>query len=102
MGLLNVIELSKPIGFWPTMIFGLESAVADYALALSLITVIINLIKVPLDFVNRYSTKKSTRKQMEMKPEIDKINFVHYKLFLNSFNAFKNSSCLFISSVNSL
>jgi len=85
MGLLNVIELSKPIGFWPTIIFGLESAVADYALALILITVIINLVKVPLDFVNRYSTKKSTRKQMEMKPEIDKINkkYAHDKNLLN-------------------
>jgi len=74
MDLLNAIELVKPAGFWETIIFGMEGALANYALALILITVIINLIKVPLDFLNRYSTKKSTRKQVEMKPELDKIN----------------------------
>ena len=29
---------------------------------------------VPFDFVNRYTSKKSSRKQAEMKPELDKIN----------------------------
>lgn len=74
MDLLNVISIVKPTGFWSSIIFGLESSVADYALALVLITIIIKLCMVPFDFVNRYTSKKSSRKQAEMKPELDKIN----------------------------
>ena len=74
MDLLNVIEIAKPTGMWSSIIFGLENAVSDYALALILITVIIKLVLVPFDFVNRYTSKKSSRKQLEMKPELDKIN----------------------------
>ena len=73
MGLLNV-ELTAPNGFWSTIIFGLEGAVKNYALALILITIIIKLVMVPFDFLNRYTSKKSSRKQAEMKPELDKIN----------------------------
>ena len=74
MDLLNVIQIAKPTGMWSNIIFGLENAVGDYALALILITIIIKLILVPFDFVNRYTSKKSSRKQAEMKPELDKIN----------------------------
>ncbi|MBE5757874.1 MAG: YidC/Oxa1 family membrane protein insertase [Clostridiales bacterium] len=74
MDLLNVVSAVKPTGMWSSIIFGLENAVGDYALALILITIIIKLVMVPFDFVNRYTSKKSSRKQMEIKPEIDKIN----------------------------
>jgi len=74
MGLLNAIELAAPNGFWSTIVFGLENAVKNYALALILITIIIKLVMVPFDFLNRYTSKKSSRKQAEMKPELDKIN----------------------------
>ena len=74
MGLLNVIEVAKPTGFWSSIVFELEKSVGHYALALILITIIIKLVMVPFDFVNRYTSKKSSRKQLEMKPELDKIN----------------------------
>ena len=74
MDLLNAITLSQPLGFWDSIIFGLEGAVGNYALALILVTIIIKLVMVPLDFINRYTSKKSTRKQAEIKPELDKIN----------------------------
>ena len=74
MGLLNVVELTAPSGFWSMFLFGLEKGVKNYALALILITIIIKLVMVPFDFLNRYTSKKSSRKQAEMKPELDKIN----------------------------
>lgn len=74
MDLLNAITLAKPIGFWDSIIFWFESAVGNYALALILVTIIIKLVMVPIDFVNRYTSKKSSRKQAELKPELDKIN----------------------------
>lgn len=74
MDLLNAVTLVKPLGFWPGIIYGMEGAVGNYSLALILVTIIIKLIMVPLDFVNRYTSKKSARKQAEIKPELDKIN----------------------------
>lgn len=74
MDLLNAITLAKPIGFWDSIIFWFEGAVGNYALALILVTVIIKLVMAPIDFVNRYTSKKSARKQAELKPELDKIN----------------------------
>lgn len=74
MDLLNAVTLVKPTGFWPSIIFGMEGAVKNYALALILVTIIIKLVMVPLDFVNRYTSKKSARKQAEIKPELDKLN----------------------------
>ena len=71
---LLAISLTKPIGFWEAIIFGMENGVKNYALALILVTIIIKLLMVPLDFVNKYTSKKSSRKQAEMKPELDKIN----------------------------
>lgn len=74
MDLLNALTVAQPTGFWHTIVLGLESAIGDYALALILITVIIKLIMVPFDFWNKYTTKKTSRRQAELQPEIDKIN----------------------------
>ena len=71
---LLAISLTKPVGFWEAIIFGMENGVKNYALALILVTIIIKLVMVPFDFVNKYTSKKSSRKQAEMKPELDKIN----------------------------
>ncbi len=71
---LLAITLTKPTGFWEAIVFGMENGVKNYALALILVTIIIKLVMVPLDFVNKYTSKKSSRKQAEMKPELDKIN----------------------------
>lgn len=71
---LLAITLSKPNGFWEAIVFGMEKGVKNYALALILVTILIKLVMVPMDFVNKYTSKKSSRKQAEMKPELDKIN----------------------------
>ena len=82
---LLAISLSKPTGFWPSIIFGMEGSVKNYALALIIVTVLIKIIMVPFDFINKYSSKKSSRQQAEMKPELDKINakYAHDKNLLN-------------------
>ena len=85
MDILNAVTLSAPTGFWHTIILGLENAIGDYALALILITAIIKLIMVPFDFLNKYTSKKTARKQAEIKPELDKINkkYANDKAMLN-------------------
>lgn len=74
MDLLNAVALTKPLGFWDSIIFWFEGAVGNYALALIIVTILIKLVMVPFDFVNRYTSKKSSRKQAEIKPELDKLN----------------------------
>lgn len=74
MDLLNVITTSAPKGLWPTLIFGIESGVKNYAVALILITLAIKFVLLPFDFFNKYTSKKSSRKQAEMQPELDKVN----------------------------
>lgn len=71
---LLAITLTKPTGLWASIIFGMEGSLKNYALALIIVTILIKLVMVPFDFVNKYSSKKSARKQAEMKPELDKIN----------------------------
>ena len=71
---LLAITLSKPTGLWETIIFGMEGSLKNYALALIIVTILIKLVMVPFDFINKYSSKKSSRKQAEMQPELDKIN----------------------------
>ncbi len=70
MGLLMV---SQPGGMWEKILFGIESGVGNYAIAIILITLIIKIVLLPADFMNKYVTKKNSKKQMELKPEIDKI-----------------------------
>lgn len=84
MGLL-AISLTAPTGLWESIIFGMEDAVKNYALALILVTVMIKFVMVPFDFINKYTSKKSSRKQIEMRPELDKINqkYGHDKNLLN-------------------
>jgi YidC/Oxa1 family membrane protein insertase len=74
MDFLISVSLSRPDGFWAGIIFAMESVVGNYALALILITVAIRIVLMPFDFINKHSTKKMTRKQNEMRPELEKIN----------------------------
>ena len=70
-------QLLQPEGMWQGFIFGLETVVKDYGLALILITVIIKLILIPMDFLNRYITINSSRKQAKLKPQVDKLKKVY-------------------------
>lgn len=71
---LNAITLTKPTGLWQTVLFWFEGLVNNYAVAIILLTVLVRLCFVPIDFMNKYSSKKSARLQNAMKPELDKIN----------------------------
>ena len=46
MDLLNAVALTKPLGFWDSIIFWFEGAVGNYALALIIVTILIKLVMV--------------------------------------------------------
>ncbi len=71
MGFLNSIP--QPTGFWFNILFAFENWLGSYVLGIILITVIIKLALLPLDVVNKYTSKKNSRVQQILKPEIEKI-----------------------------
>ncbi|MBQ4558375.1 MAG: membrane protein insertase YidC [Clostridia bacterium] len=70
---MDLLMVAQPTGIWETILFAIESWVGNYAIAIILITIAIKLIMLPFDFMNKVVTKKNTRKQAEMKPELDKL-----------------------------
>ena len=63
----------KPSGFWPNIINAFESGVGSYLLAVVLITLILRVILIPFDFVNKRLTKKQSEQQEKLKPELEKL-----------------------------
>ncbi len=70
---MDLLMVAQPSGLWESILFWLESGIGNYAIAIILITIMIRLILLPIDFVNKYVTKKNNIKQIEMKPELDKL-----------------------------
>ena len=71
----NLIALATtvPNGVWEKILFAFNGAFKNYALAVIILTVIIKLITLPLDFLNRRSTLKMNEVQGKLKPKIAEI-----------------------------
>ena len=85
MGILNLLSVSAPGGLWGNLINSLSKGFASYAVVLILLTIMVRAVILPLDVVNKYSSKINSRKQAEVKPELDKINkqYANNKEMLN-------------------
>ena len=70
----NLLSVSAPTGLWANVINFMESGIANYAVVIILLTLIIKLVMVPFDFYNKYVTKKNTMMITKLQPELDKIN----------------------------
>ncbi len=77
--------VSAPTGLWASLINWLEGGIGNYAVVLILLTLMIKLVLLPFDFLNKYISKKNMRQQAEIKPELDKINkrYANNKQMLN-------------------
>ena len=86
LGLNNLLcEVSAPTGLWASIINWLEGGIGNYAVVIIVLTILIKLVMLPFDFFNKHLTRKNSRKQAEMKPELDKINkrYANNKQLLN-------------------
>ncbi len=70
---MDLLMVAQPTGVWESILFWLESWVGNYAIAIIIITLLIKLVLLPFDFMNKYITKKNGIKQAEMQPELNKI-----------------------------
>lgn len=63
----------QPTGLWYNIITFIGNLVHSHALTLILITLMIKILLYPFDILNKYTTKKNSRKQAELAPEIEKV-----------------------------
>lgn len=74
MDFINLLlSATQPSGMWAKIIFGLEKGIGSYGWTLIVVTLLIRLVLLPTDFLNRYITKVNTRKMAVLQPELNKI-----------------------------
>lgn len=86
MGVLNfLLEVKAPTGLWESIINWLEGGIGNYAVAIIILTIMIKLVMLPFDLLNKSINSRNAQKQAKMKPEIDKINkrYANNKQLLN-------------------
>lgn len=71
MNQIGRLLVEAPTGVWEKIIMAFNSNIANYALAIVCLTLVIKLVLFPFDFLNRRSTRKSTKMQAIIQPEID-------------------------------
>lgn len=70
--LLGAVE--HPTGLWASLIDWLEGGIANYAVVIILLTLIIKVVMLPFDFYNRFVSKKNSVVMAKLQPELNKIN----------------------------
>lgn len=86
MGVLNyLLEVKAPTGLWASIINWLEGGIGNYAVAIIVLTLLIKLVMLPFELLNKWINMSNTKKQLAMKPELDKINkrYANNKQLLN-------------------
>ncbi len=69
-----LLELVKPSGLWPKLFDWFASFATNYGWTIVLFTIAVKLLVSPLDFYNRYSTRKNTLIQKRLSGQVQKIN----------------------------
>lgn len=76
--MVNIInflaEIAKPSGLWPNLFDWFSSFALNYGWTIVLFTLAVKLIVSPLDFYNRYSTRKNNLIQKRLSGQVQKIN----------------------------
>lgn len=69
--------LTAPTGLWPKLFDWFASWAGNYGWTVVLFTIAVKLLVSPLDFYNRYSTRKNTLIQKRLAGQVQKINLKH-------------------------
>ena len=70
---LSSVAISQPTGVWEKIIMAFNGGIQNYAWAIIVLTIVIKVILLPLDFFNKKVTVKNTKVQAAIQPEIEKI-----------------------------
>ena len=74
---MAILEVSQLCGFmvdmWTSIISWFSDFVGNYAWAIILLTLVIKLLLLPLDFFNKKVTRKNAKMQAVIQPELEKV-----------------------------
>lgn len=65
--------VAQPNGVWEKIIMAFHNGIHNYAWAIIVFTIVLKVILLPLDFLNKYVTVKNTKVQQAIQPELEKI-----------------------------
>lgn len=65
--------VSQPNGVWEKIIMAFHNGIHNYAWAIIVFTIVLKVILLPLDFLNKYVTAKNAKVQKAIQPELEKI-----------------------------
>ena len=65
--------VAAPTGVWEKIIMAFHNGIPNYAWAIIVFTIVIKLVMLPFDLLNKYVTAKNTRVQTAIQPELEKI-----------------------------
>ncbi len=65
--------VSQPNGVWEKIIMAIHNGIHNYAWAIIVFTIVLKIILLPLDFLNKYVTAKNAKVQKAIQPELEKI-----------------------------
>lgn len=71
--IFNFLLIAKPTGVWESIIFAFNTGIENYAWAIIVLTLIIKVIMLPFDFFNKKFTRKNTKMQAIIQPELNVI-----------------------------
>lgn len=76
VNVINILaaSISKPTDLWVTILNWLEGSILNYGWIIIVFTLLVKLCLTPLDFLIRYSNKKTTLIQRKLAPQIARIN----------------------------
>lgn len=72
--LISNLLATAPSGMWEKILMSFESAFMSFALSIIMLTIIIKIVMLPLDYFNRRINKKNAEMQAKMQPAMDAIN----------------------------
>ncbi len=70
----TMLAVSAPTGLWADIINWISGGVANYAVVIILMTLIIKAVMLPLDFLNRYVTTRGSKQMAAIQPKIEAVN----------------------------
>lgn len=74
MAILNISQLCGfMVDMWTSIISWFNTTIGNYAWSIILLTLVIKLIMTPLDFFNKKVTRKNTKMQEKIQPELAKL-----------------------------
>lgn len=65
--------VNQPNGVWEKIIMAFHNGIHNYAWAIIVFTIVLKVILLPLDFLNKYVTAKNAKVQKAIQPELEKI-----------------------------